>query len=118
MSSNTVELLVGMVQGQWMPGCAVSMAYTAQELPERNAAKVASKLGAMSYSASSFKRVIRALGAGWENDRDLFEEATIKAVELPDTVKRLAISVDRVSLPMAEDEGVNYRMACCGTVTM
>src|SRR5690554_4020111 len=113
-----VELSVGMVQGQWTPGCAVSMAYTAQELPERNAAKLASKLGAMNYSASSFKRVTRALGAGWEKDRDLFEEATIEAVQIPETAECLAISVDRVSLPMAEDEGVNYRMAYCGAVTM
>lgn len=113
-----VELAVGMVQGQWTPHCATSMAFVAQELPERSAAKVASKLGAMDYSASSFKRVTRCLGARWETDRDLFEEAVIEAVEVPEEVARLAIAIDRVSLPMMEDEGIKWRMAYCGTITL
>jgi hypothetical protein len=57
-----LELEVGMVGGQWTPGCAEAMAYVAQELPERAAAKVAAKLGAMDYSHNSFKRLARTLG--------------------------------------------------------
>lgn len=113
-----LEANVGMVGGQWTPGCAEAMAYVAQELPERAAAKVAAKLGAMDYSHNSFKRLARALGERWEADRDAYEEATIEAVEIPEETARLAVSIDRVSLLVNEDNTLNWRMAYCGTVTL
>lgn len=113
-----VELRIGMVQGQWTPRCATAMAYVAQELPERNAARVASKLGAMNYSASSFKRVTRLLGECWEADREKFEEAVIKQIDIPETACRLAIAIDRVSLLMVEEGKLQWRMAYCGTLTL
>lgn len=113
-----LELDVGMVGGQWTPGCAEAMAYVAQELPERAAAKVAAKLGAMDYSHNSFKRVARTLGERWEADRDAWEEATIEAVELPEETTTLAVSIDRVSLLVNEENTLRWRMAYCGTVTL
>lgn len=113
-----LEVRVGMVRGQWTPGCAEAMAYVAQELPERAAAKVATKLGAMDYSHNSFKRVARTLGECWEADRDTYEEATIKSVELPDETERLAVSIDRVSLLVDEEDNLRWRMAYCGTLTL
>ncbi len=113
-----LELSVGMVQGQWTPGCAEAMAYVAQELPERSAAKVAAKLGAMGYSFSSFQRVRSVVAERWEKDRDIFEQKVIEKVEIADETVRLAVSIDRVSLPMMEEAGVQYRMTYCGTVTL
>ena len=113
-----LELSVGMLQGQWTPGCAEAMAYVAQELPERSAAKVAAKLGAMSYSYSSFQRLRSVVAAQWEKDRDIYEEQVIEAVDLPKNTYRLGVSIDRVSLPMKEETGIKYRMAYCGTVTL
>ena len=113
-----LELAVGMVQGQWTPGCATAMAYVAQELPERSAAKVAARLGAMSYSYSSFQRIRSVVAEHWEKDRDIFEEQVIEAVDIPENTCRLAVSIDRVSLTMKEETGIKYRMAYCGTVTL
>ena len=113
-----MELFVGMVQGQWTPGCAAAMAYAAQELPERSAAKVAARLGAMSYSYSSFQRLRSVVADRWEKDRDIFEEQVIEAVEIPEETRRMAVAIDRVSLPMKEEPGIKYRMAYCGTVTL
>lgn len=70
----------------------------------------------MDYSASSCTRVIRCLGARWETECDLFEEAIIKAVEIPDEVNHLAIPNHRVRLPMMED--IRRRMAYCVTITL
>jgi hypothetical protein len=113
-----LEVGVGMVGGQWTPGCAEAMAYVAQELPERAAAKVAQKMGAMDYSHNSFKRVARTLGERWEADRDTYEEATIEVVEIPDETQRLAVSIDRVSLLIDEEDALRWRMAYCGTLTL
>ena len=113
-----LEVGVGMVGGQWTPGCAEAMAYVAQELPERAAAKVATKMGAMDYSHNSIKRVARTLGECWEVDRDTYEEATIEAVELPDETERMAVSIDRVSLLVDEEDRLHWRMAYCGTLTL
>lgn len=113
-----LEVRVGMVRGEWTPGCAEAMAYVAQELPERAAAKVAEKLGAMGYSYNSFKRVARTLGERWEADRDIYEEAIIQAFKMPDETARLAVSIDRVSLLIAEEARLNWRMAYCGTLTL
>lgn len=119
-----LEVRVGMVGGQWTPGCAEAMAYVAQEVPERAAAKIAQKMGAMDYSSSSFKRVARTLGERWEAERDRWEEATIQAVEIPETAARLAVSIDRVSLLMDESDesdesdGLCWRMAYCAALTL
>lgn len=72
-TASPLELSVGMVGGQWTPGCAAAMAYVVQELPERSTAKVAARLGAMSYSYSSFQRLRSAMAEKWVKDRDLFE---------------------------------------------
>ncbi len=112
-----VEVRTGMIGGQWTQGCAEAMAYVAQELPERAAAKVAAKLGAMGYSHNSFKRVARTLGECWEDERDVYEEQTIKQVEMPEEGARLAVSIDRVSLLVDEADGLHWRMAYCGTLT-
>lgn len=117
-TASPLELDVGMVQGQWTPGCAEAICYAAQELPERSAAKVAAKLGAMRYSYSSFQRLRSVVGEKWEVDREIFEEQVIEEVTIPDQACRLAVSIDRVSLPMKEATGINYRMAYCGTVTL
>jgi hypothetical protein len=113
-----LEVTIGMVGGQWTPGCAEAMAYVAQELPERAAAKVAAKLGAMDYSHNSFKRVARTLGDSWETDRDAYEEVTIEAVDIPDATARVAVSIDRVSLLINEEDKLSWRMAYCGTLTL
>ena len=113
-----LELSAGMLQGQWTPGCAEAMAYVVQELPERSAAKVAARLGAMSYSYSSFQRLRSVVADQWEKDRDIYEEHVIEAVDIPEDTARLAVSIDRVSLPMKEETGIKYRMAYCSTVTL
>ena len=113
-----LEVSAGMLQGQWTPGCAEAMAYVSQELPERSAAKVAARLGAMSYSYSSFQRLRSVVADQWEKDRDIYEEQVIEVVDIPEDTYRLAVSIDRVSLPMKEESGVKYRMAYCGTVTL
>ena len=113
-----LELSAGLIQGQWTPGCAEAMAYVAQELPERSAAKVAARLGAMDYSYSSFQRVRSVLADRWESDRDIYEDQVIEAVDIPKNTCRMAVAIDRVSLPMKEETGIRYRMAYCGTVTL
>ena len=107
-----------MVDGTFTPRAAEAMAYAAGEMPERTAAKMASKLGPITYSASSFKRIARSVAEHWERDRERFEDRTIQRVELPEKTRRLAVSIDRVSLLMVEPDGLNWRMAWCGTVTM
>lgn len=113
-----LELRCGMVESTFTPRAGEAMAYAAAEMPERNAADMAAKLGAMTYSPSSFKRVARSVATRWERDRERFEDRTIQRVEIPDDTRRLAVSIDRVSLLMVEEDGLNWRMAWCGTVTM
>lgn len=112
-----LEARVGMVREEWTPDCAEAMAYVAQKLPERAAAKVVEKLGEMNHSHNSFERVARMLCKCWEADRDMYEEATIQAFKMPDETAQLAVSIDRVSLLIDEEAKLTWRMAYCGTLT-
>lgn len=113
-----LELRVGMVEGQWTPNCADNMVFLAARAPEREAAEIGARIGAMDYSAPSFQHVARYLGEVWEEGRDTYETAVVEAEEIPVEATSASVAIDRVSLLMNEDDELNWRMAYCGCVTM
>lgn len=114
-----LELRAGMIGGAWTPACAEAMAYLAQQQPEREAAETAAKSGAMKYSPSSFKRLLRVLGERWERDRDVFESEVVELSVVPEETASASIAMDRISLlVLEEDNQLRWRMAYVGAITM
>lgn len=112
-----LELRAGIVEGTWSPKAAKVMAEYGQELPSRAASRLSSAAGVVPYSHASFTRVPKNMGEQWEANRQSFEDATV-CRSIPEDTASVSVAVDRVSLPMKAEDGVNYKMAWCGTVTL
>ena len=106
-----LELRAGMV-GSWTPACARSIGEFIQELP----AKVAAGLSNVPYSSSTFQRLGRRVGGGWEARRADLQPAVSEDVDIPEEAASVSVLVDRVSVLMREGERCNWRMLWCGAV--
>jgi hypothetical protein len=100
---DAISLKLGCVEDGWLPEVAEAMAYLLQNSPGTEAEKLATKMGRLHYSASSFKRVGTAVGELFEAQRGDVEDALIAESVIPDAVRSLTVSLDRVALPMEEE---------------
>lgn len=133
-TSDPVALKLGMVAKTWLPGAASQMAALLATGPSREAASLAAELGRLPYSRSSFERIGHAVAEHYIERHADIDELLIAEYAPPTTTAGLAISLDRVSVPMEEPrerprgrprKGAakrpverNFRMAYCGCVTL
>ena len=129
-----VALKLGMVAKTWLPGAAAQMAALLATGPSREAASLAAELGRLPYSRSSFERVGHAVAEHYVERHADIDELLIAEYDPPSTTVGLAISLDRVSVPMEEPRerpcgrprkgaakrpvARKFRMAYCGCVTL
>lgn len=97
-----VGVQVGVVGDGWLPACAAAMAHKLQMGTSREAAQQAEQDRRFPYSRSSFESVAHAVGRLVVDRMDDIDDAIIESVEIPAEAKSVAISVDRVTLPMEE----------------
>ena len=100
---DAITLKLGCVEDGWLPETADAMACLLQSVPGAEAEKLAKKLGRVTYSASSFKRVGTAVGHLYEARRNDIEDALIRECVIPQKARSLTVSLDRVALPMEVD---------------
>jgi hypothetical protein len=100
---DAISLKLGCVEDGWLPETADAMACLLQSVPGAEAEKLAKKMGRLTYSASSFKRVGTAVGHLYEAGRNDIEDALIAECVIPDKTNSLTVSIDRVALPMEVD---------------
>lgn len=100
---DAISLKLGCVEDGWLPETADAMACLLQSVPGAEAEKLAKKLGRVTYSASSFRRVGSAVGHLYEAQRNDIEDALIAECVIPDKTRSLTVSLDRVALPMEID---------------
>ena len=131
---DAVSLRAGVVGEGWLPRAARAMAHAVQQGTSREARATAKEFGRLPYCRASFERVAHVVGALAVADHQDIEDVLIDAAEVPDEVRSISISLDRVSVPMEEPRRRpagrprkdapkrpierNFRMAYCGTVTM
>ena len=131
---DAVSLRAGVVGDGWLPRTARAIAHGVQQVTSREAETGAGELGRLPYSRSSFERVAHLVGALAVADHQDIEDALIDAYEIPEEVRSISISLDRVSVPMEEPltrpvgrpkKGApkkpverNFRLAYCGTLSM
>lgn len=128
-----MELRAGIVEGWYTPSAAKFAGVLAQEMPSRSTELVCRTGGLLQHGRASQFRVGVALGQRWEEIRADAEGTLIEAMDLPPAAVSAAISVDRVSLAMAEPRtrtpaddaagvkkptAVNFRMAFTGSLTL
>ena len=128
-----MELRAGIAEGRYTPAAAKLAGVMAQEMPSRSADLVCRSAGVLPQGRASHFRVGTDLGERWEEIREAAEPALVEAMKLPPGVAAASVSVDRVSLAMAEPRpvtvkdktagvkrpiAVNYRMAFSGALTL
>ena len=131
---DAVSLRAGVVGEGWLPETARAMAQLLQSVPSREGKQIAAALGCLPYDRSSFDRVGHAVGEVLVAHEVTVTEALSEQLDLVDGARSVAVSVDRVTVPMEEPrtrpvgrprKGAAkrpvarvYRMAYCGTVTV
>ena len=127
-----LELRAGIVEGLLTPLAAQATAFLTQALPSRDAKEVTNRLGVLPVSRTTLARTAEAMGQRWEEHRLDAEDAVMASFEVPEEAVAVSVSVDRVSVPMAEPRtprrtrsgkmkrpiDVVYRMAYCGVLTL
>ncbi len=98
-----VELRAGIVAGRHTPAAAVGLAHLNQAMPSREADEVARSLGVLPYSRSAQHRGGTVMGERWAELEQHSADTLIAELDIPEAACSLALSVDRVSMPMAED---------------
>lgn len=98
-----LELRAGIVEGRFTPAAAVGMAHLAQAAPSREADEIARSLGVLPCSRSAHQRGGVAIGVRWASLEADWSSDLIRAEDIPDHAHSITLSVDRVSMPMAED---------------
>lgn len=131
---DAVSLRAGVVGSGWLPRTARAMAHQLQSTTSREAEANQREVGRLPYSRTSFEEVAHLVGERYLARHVDIEEALIEAMPLPVEATSVAISLDRVSLPMEEPrqrprgrprKGAPkrpvsrvYRMAYVGCVTL
>jgi hypothetical protein len=129
-----VELAAGIVEGRLTPEAAQATAFLVQEMPSREAEEIGRRLGVLQQSRTTMARTCESLGQRWEENRKAGEDHLMMSMDVPEEAAAVAVSVDRVSLPMEEPRRrppgrprkgaakrpvqVAYRMAYCGVLTL
>jgi hypothetical protein len=128
-----LDLRAGIVDGRFTPAAAEGLARVAQAIPSREAETMCASLGVLPVSRSTHFRVGVSVGGRWEELRDEVEPILADQMELPETAAAMSVSVDRISLPMAEAReptpedveagvvnpiSVNFRMAFTAVWTL
>lgn len=130
---DAIALRCGLVEGRMTPGAAVGFAHLSQAVPSREAAELCASLGVLPYSRSALHRNALAVGKAWDEQAPFVHQELMQATEIPSNAAAVSVSVDRVSLPMAEDRprteldrkrgvlrpiSVEFRMAYCAVWTL
>ena len=97
-----MELRAGVVEGLLTPATARGIAAVGQAVPSREGETMCTRLGVLPYSRSEFFRSAVDVGTRWGELRESWEDDLAKRMDLPLETTALSVSVDRVSLPMAE----------------
>lgn len=97
-----VSLRAGVVGDGWLPATARAMAFLLQSTTSRDAEKGAAELGRAEYSRSSYERVGHLVGELYVDENDQIEDTLIREVRVPDEAHSIAVSIDRVSVPIEE----------------
>lgn len=129
-----VSLRVGAVGDGWLPHAARSMAFLLQQGTAREAAATGSELGRLPYAAASFDHIGHAVATRYREHIETTEQALIEAYRLPAEATGIAVSLDRVCIPVEEPrprpagrprKGAPkkpvqrvFRQAYCATVTV
>ena len=98
-----LELRAGIVEGRYTPAAAVGLAHMNQAMPSREADEVARSLGVLPYSRSAQHRGGTAMGERWAHLEGRTATELIADLEIPAAARSVALGIDRVSMPMAED---------------
>jgi len=98
-----LELRAGIVEGRYTPAAAVGLAHMNQAMPSREADEIARSLGVLPYSRSAQHRGGTAMGERWAEIEGTTAAELIADLEIPENACCVALGIDRVSMPMAED---------------
>ena len=98
-----VELRAGIVDGRYTPAAARGLAHLNQAMPSREADEVACSLGVLPFSRSTQFRGAVAVGDQWATLESESSAEILEQLTLPDDAFSVALSVDRASMPMAEE---------------
>jgi len=112
-----IALRAGLHHVRMTPAATKATGMLYQAMPSREAKRAADAAHVLPYSSSSLYRFAEDLGSDWEAQRLEGEEYVALREQIPEATVAISVSVDRVSLPMKEEDGVNYRMAWCGCLT-
>jgi len=128
-----IALRCGLVEGRMTPAAAVAFGHVGQAACWREGADICKSLGVLPYSRSTLQRNGLVVGAVWDNQCPELEDQLLAEFKVPKKAATLSVSVDRVSIPMAEDReptaldlergvenpiSVVKRMAYCGVWTL
>ncbi len=131
---DAVSLRVGVVGDGWLPHAARSMAFLIQQGTAREAAATASELGRLPYGHASFDRVAHLVASLYQLHAESTEKVLIETYAIPAEATGVAVSLDRVCVPVEEArprprgrpcKGAPkkpvqrvFRQAYCATVTL
>lgn len=93
-----MEIRSGMLKKKYTPLAVQCCASLVQALPARKVTRNIDHLGVLPYSASTLARVTDALGEQLEEDREEFEDALMKRLEIPSSAHSVCVQIDRVSI--------------------
>lgn len=129
-----VSLRLGVVGEGWLPHAARSMAYLVQLGTAREATVAAAELKRLPYGHASFDRVAHQVAQLVQRHAQDTEQALIEAYRVPDEATGIAVSLDRVCVPVEEPRARPvgrprkgaptkpvvrvFRQAYCATVTL
>ena len=129
-----VSLRAGVVGDGWLPWTARAMAFLMQQGTAREAHATGEALGRLPFAHASFDRVAHAVGDLFETHAADTEQALIEAYSIPPEAQGLAVSLDRVCIPVEEPRPKPvgrprkdapkkpvarvFRQAYCATITL
>lgn len=128
-----IALRCGLVEGRMTPAAASAFGFVGQVACWREGASLCASMGVLPYSRSTLQRNGLAVGAAWDDRCLELEDQLMDRFEIPERAVAISVSVDRVSIPMAEDREpterdgergvvrpitVVKRMAYCGVWTL
>jgi len=129
-----VSLRAGVVGEGWLPWTGRAMAFLLQQGTAREAHATGEALGRLPFARASFERVAHAVGDLYERHAADTEQALIEAYTVPAEASGIAVSLDRVCVPVEEPrprpagrprQGAPkkpvkrvFRQAYCATITL
>ncbi len=129
-----VSLRAGVVGEGWLPWAGRAMAFLLQQGTAREAHATGEALGRLPFARASFERVAHAVGELYEQHACDTEQALIEAYAVPAEASGIAVSLDRVCVPVEEPRARPvgrprkgapkkpvmrvFRQAYCATITL